>query len=165
MTTENEIYQLHYSYALRSFGHEHAFTITISRLSVTSDASCTYTQEINNIYAHVIHVSTKQGISTESRTDLRPRKCMQRKKATYANDYFKRLPTQSNIINLYGTFQIIGSKEKITRVFKSLPNLMAKTHRIEQLKTPIFKVWRDRNCKEETPNSWDKLIDLIMDNV
>ena len=84
---------------------------------------------------------------------------------TYANDYFKRLPTQSNIINLYGTFQIIGSKEKITRVFKSLPNLMAKTHGIEQLKTPIFKVWGNSNCKEETPNSWDKLINLIMDNV
>ena len=77
----------------------------------------------------------------------------------------KGTPTQSNIINLYGTFQIIGSKERITRVFKSLPNLMAKAHGIEQLKTPIFKVWRDSNCKEETPNSWDKLINLIMDTL
>lgn len=154
-------YKLTYHYAEKSFGHEKAIRIRISELSVTNNGQYVTTKEINPII--LIDISAKN-TKTKVLCDMRPYGNVAPRRLLYAPDYFKKLTTTPCGLNLYGTFHIFGSKEKITRAFKSLPLLIQHTHNIKDFNSPNFKILIDY-YKEENPTSWQEFINRTMDTL
>ena len=163
-------YKLSYYYVEKSFGHEKAIRIRISKLSVTNNGQYVTTKEIKPIIIDISAKNTKTETKTKVLCDMRPYYHTSPplselpKRLLYAPDYFKKLTTTPCGINLYGTFHIFGSKEKITRAFKSLPLLIQHTHNIKDFNSPNFKILIDY-YKEENPTSWQEFINRTMDTL
>ena len=155
-------YKLTYHYAEKSFGHEKAIRIRISKLSVTNNGQYIATKEINPIIINISAKNTKTETKTYVLCDMRPYFSAVPKRLLYALDYFKKLTTTPCGINLYGTFHIFRRKKKITRAFKSLPLLIQHTHNIKDFNSPNFKILIDY-YKEENPTSWQEFINRTMD--
>ena len=155
-------YKLTYHYAEKSFGHEKAIRIRISELSVINNGQYITTTEIKPIIIDILAKNAKTETKTYVLCDMRPYGSVVPKRLLYAPDYFKKLTTTPCGINLYGTFHIFGSKEKITRAFKALPLLIQHTHTIKDFNSPNFKILIDY-YKEENPTSWQEFINRTMD--